>query len=227
MEKGPKMSDDESQSILEVDGSHVMQETRSCPWCAEQILTAARKCKHCGEYLTEASNPADAPASMGQSTQYKERSNELAKQLTDAQTSTPPATASTPQATQVKPVWKFASGNAFTQAWKCITHGKTICTTCSKLAKRPTGNAKPGQIFPDPAKPPVYTGKIGTREQISAVGAKTDAGLACPKCGGSQFTAKRSKKGKVIGFATIGVGGLVAPKSQVKCVTCGTMFKRG
>jgi hypothetical protein len=42
-----------------------------------------------------------------------------------------------------------------------------------------------------------------------------------------QFTAKRSKKGKVIGFTTLGVGGLVAPKSQVKCVACGTMFKRG
>lgn len=42
----------------------------------------------------------------------------------------------------------------------------------------------------------------------------------CPDCGGSQFTAKRSKKGKVL-------AAFAAPKSQVKCVTCGAMFKRG
>ena len=27
--------------------------TKRCPWCAEEILEAAVKCKHCGEYLTE------------------------------------------------------------------------------------------------------------------------------------------------------------------------------
>ena len=26
---------------------------KSCPFCAELILAAARKCKHCGEFLTE------------------------------------------------------------------------------------------------------------------------------------------------------------------------------
>lgn len=29
----------------------VSSETRSCPYCAEQILVAAKKCKHCGEFL--------------------------------------------------------------------------------------------------------------------------------------------------------------------------------
>jgi uncharacterized protein with PIN domain len=42
----------------------------------------------------------------------------------------------------------------------------------------------------------------------------------CPKCGSSQWKAKRSVKGKV----TFGV---VAPKSQVECVGCGKMFRRG
>ncbi len=66
------------------------------------------------------------------------------------------------------------------------------------------------------------------RKRLSEAGVRTEGvGLACPKCGGAQFTAKRSNKGKAIGFATLGVGGLLAPKSQVKCVTCGTMFKRG
>lgn len=70
-------------------------------------------------------------------------------------------------------------------------------------------------------------GTIGSRRPISQVGDRTAGGLACPRCGGSQFTAKRSNTGKVIGFTTLGVGGLIAPKSQVKCVTCGAMFKRG
>ncbi len=33
--------------------------------------------------------------------------------------------------------------------------------------------------------------------------------------------------GKLVGTATLGVGGLFAPKTRVKCVACGTMFKRG
>jgi hypothetical protein len=30
----------------------VADETKACPWCAETILAAAKKCKHCGELLT-------------------------------------------------------------------------------------------------------------------------------------------------------------------------------
>lgn len=43
---------------------------------------------------------------------------------------------------------------------------------------------------------------------------------ACPRCGGMQFTAKRSVKGKL-------AAGVLAPKTQVKCNSCGLMFKRG
>ena len=28
-----------------------MEEMKNCPYCAEQILALAKKCKHCGEYL--------------------------------------------------------------------------------------------------------------------------------------------------------------------------------
>jgi hypothetical protein len=45
-------------------------------------------------------------------------------------------------------------------------------------------------------------------------------GLACPRCGGSQFKARRSKKG-------ILAVGVLAPKTQVQCVACGAKFKRG
>ena len=31
-----------------------MEETRKCPYCSEQILITAKKCKHCGEWLEEA-----------------------------------------------------------------------------------------------------------------------------------------------------------------------------
>ncbi len=51
--------------------------------------------------------------------------------------------------------------------------------------------------------------------------------LACPKCGGTQFKAKRSARGKVIGTVTLGVGGVLAPKSRVRCVACKTECLRG
>jgi O-antigen ligase len=56
--------------------------------------------------------------------------------------------------------------------------------------------------------------------KISKVGVRGAAGLGCPKCGGAQFKAKRSGVGKV------GLG-LLAPKTRVRCVTCGTQFVRG
>jgi hypothetical protein len=56
--------------------------------------------------------------------------------------------------------------------------------------------------------------------RISKVGVRGQAGLQCPKCGGTQFTAKRSAGGKM------GLG-LLAPKTRVRCVTCGAQFTRG
>jgi hypothetical protein len=29
------------------------QDTKDCPWCGETILSVAKKCKHCGEFLTD------------------------------------------------------------------------------------------------------------------------------------------------------------------------------
>jgi DNA-directed RNA polymerase subunit RPC12/RpoP len=67
-----------------------------------------------------------------------------------------------------------------------------------------------------------------SREQpkISEAGA-TDEGLRCPNCGGQQFIAKRSKGGKAVGALFGGIGVAAAPKSRVRCVTCGETFKRG
>jgi DNA-directed RNA polymerase subunit RPC12/RpoP len=56
--------------------------------------------------------------------------------------------------------------------------------------------------------------------KISKVGVQSQGGLACPKCGGTSFKAKRSAGGKM------GLG-LLAPKTRVKCVTCGAQYTRG
>jgi DNA-directed RNA polymerase subunit RPC12/RpoP len=60
-----------------------------------------------------------------------------------------------------------------------------------------------------------YAGK-----KLSAVGTKTSGGLACPNCGSTSFESKRSAGGKL-------AGGLLAPKTRVKCVACGVEFVRG
>ena len=126
---------------------------KACPYCAETIKTAALKCKHCGEFLSER----------------------------------PP------------------------QARQATSSGESRAEYLARINSTNTG----------------YTGKSGGRKKLSSVGNNSGGSLSCPKCGGTNFTAKRSKKGKVIGITALGVGGLIAPKSQVKCVACGTMFKRG
>jgi hypothetical protein len=57
----------------------------------------------------------------------------------------------------------------------------------------------------------------------------SDVGGACPNCGTSQWQPKRSVKGKTTGALLAGgwLGAAAAPKSQVKCVGCGKMFRRG
>lgn len=56
--------------------------------------------------------------------------------------------------------------------------------------------------------------------KISKVGVQGANGLQCPKCGGTNFKAKRSAGGKM------GLG-LLAPKTRVRCVTCGAQYTRG
>lgn len=66
------------------------------------------------------------------------------------------------------------------------------------------------------------------RTKISKAGQSGEGGpLACPKCRGASFKAKRSLPSKIVCFATVGVGFLVVPKRWVKCQTCGATFKRG
>ena len=65
--------------------------------------------------------------------------------------------------------------------------------------------------------------RIADRSKISDVGVKTPAGLACPKCGGTQFKAGRKASTKV----AFGVASLLGEAQHVRCVTCGTRYMRG
>jgi hypothetical protein len=59
--------------------------------------------------------------------------------------------------------------------------------------------------------------------KISQVGQKTAAGLACPKCGGTQFKATRKTSTKL----ALGMASMLGQARWVTCVTCGTRYQRG
>lgn len=105
-----------------------------------------------------------------------------------------------------------------------------VCPTCQQ--DQPTSRALylhrsnvHGYRGSQPVQP--TTASKTKRQKISQVGERTDAGLACPKCGSTQFKAKRTAFGKAAAITTIGVGAVLVPKRQVRCVACGTTYKRG
>jgi hypothetical protein len=57
---------------------------------------------------------------------------------------------------------------------------------------------------------------------LATVGVKTATGLACPRCGGTQFQPHRSTGLKWM----TGAGSLLTPQTRVRCVTCGADYKR-
>ena len=38
-----------------------MEKTKKCPYCGEEILAIAKKCKHCSEWLDETEILSEAP----------------------------------------------------------------------------------------------------------------------------------------------------------------------
>jgi len=109
----------------------------------------------------------------------------------------------TPVGPEPDVIFRFTKGH-----WRCVAHDRRICVRCQLKTQPPSFGGKEGDTW-------------GANETLSAAGARTTTGqLACPGCGGTAFTAKRSVDGLLL-------GGIFAPKSQVKCVTCGRVFKRG
>jgi ribosomal protein S27AE len=103
-------------------------------------------------------------------------------------------------------------------------------------------NAKPAEVRETPAQAKARERREAKRQRrdadptgrpISEVGEHSAAGLACPKCGGTQFKAKRRglvKAAVAPTFVVPFVGAAAfaaAPKSRVKCVTCGNEYQRG
>ena len=111
--------------------------------------------------------------------------------------------------TQVTPMWPYGGW-----LWKCVAHGKLKFSKCHRVSPVPTDPGVKGEIRYVNGHGPQYAGRMGSRNNLSVAGTYTGAGLACPGCGSTQFTAKRSNKGKMM-------AGVLAPKTQVKCVACG------
>ena len=56
-----------------------MSETKQCPYCSEEILETAKKCKHCGEYIDGELRKARAASSSKQEKIVVEHQFEPAK----------------------------------------------------------------------------------------------------------------------------------------------------
>lgn len=89
-------------------------------------------------------------------------------------------------------------------------------------------SGRPRDAGQDKAQRRLAAAELGdrVRADISKVGDRTPSGLACPKCGGTAFKAKRSRVAKLL-LAPVPIAIAAAPKSRVRCVTCGTEYLRG
>lgn len=104
--------------------------------------------------------------------------------------------------------WTWDTGR---EQWTCRAHRRRECLAC---------DLDPG-VERSRLLRPKRPGTVRLAGQkLSVVGDQGPAGLQCPNCGSTNFTAKRSFMGKV-------ALGVLAPKTKVKCVVCGTSYQRG
>lgn len=59
-----------------------MENTKRCPFCGETIKKEAKKCRHCGEWLTEKPLPKNSQPSQNDATQTeKEKEPSMAQSI--------------------------------------------------------------------------------------------------------------------------------------------------
>ncbi len=166
-----------------------------CPWCAEEILPEAKKCKHCGEFLSN-----DRPSLPV--------TEHLSSDLDQAKV-------------QVPIIDQILALAALRDAGKMTNAEFEAARAPLLVIMQKNGQVTGIEIgIGTQSSSPSSTGTSGSRQRLSEVGARSNHGLACPNCGGTNFKPKRSKAGKI-------AVGVLAPKSELKCITCGAIFKRG
>jgi hypothetical protein len=175
-------------------------ETKACPWCAETILAAAKKCKHCGEFL-EGAAPSTEPAAhsvagvtdllacptcgvtapLGDTAWLSAHianlhashdEDDYALDYSDS-----------PAAPFDGSVWEFTG-----MRWKCLAHGKGICVKCGRLAKMPSKKGTKGQRVPPPSSGLLVCPQCQTRGQVKLQLVKQKKGISGGKATGAVLT---------------------------------------
>lgn len=212
--------------------------TRACPWCGESILAVAKKCKHCGEFLTDelpqssavttaadAAHASQAPSEFAceackfrtpsNRALYLHRANEHG--LSGTRASGAPLSANErSRLREVGPSLVTAPdfrGSVWTYTgfrWKCLAHGKGVCRECSRKMKLPRKAGKAGERVPAPGLHLIVCPHCQTPGKVTTKVVQQKKGISGGKATAAVFTA---------GISMLGIG--LSRKEEVTEAHCG------